>query len=60
MVAKAAQEGKSGDDLVNAVLPQLAAKYGSWNFYKYFSRSNILDMASEIQGSKKVPVREKK
>jgi glyoxylase-like metal-dependent hydrolase (beta-lactamase superfamily II) len=60
MVANATQAGKSGDELVSAVLPQLAAKYGSWNFYKYFSRSNILDMASEIQGSKKVPVREKK
>jgi cyclase len=60
MVEKAQQSGKKGDEQVNAVLPQLAEKYGSWSFYKDFSRSNILDMASELEGSKRVPVREKK
>jgi len=60
MVAAAAQEGKKGDDLVAAVLPRLQAKYGSWDFFKDFSRSNILDMAAELAGSKQVPPREKK
>jgi hypothetical protein len=60
MVEKAQQSGKKGDELVNGVLPQLSGKYSSWSFYKDFSRSNVLDMASELEGSKRVPVREKK
>jgi hypothetical protein len=55
MVGKSVRGGKKGDDLVNA-----AEKYGSWSFFKDFSRSNILDIASELEGSKRVPVREKK
>lgn len=55
MVAEAAKEGKTGDDLLNAVLPKLKEKYGSWNFYKYFSKSNITDTAAELRGEKKIP-----
>ena len=59
-VQKAVDAGKSGDDLVNAVLPDLTKTYGSWDFFKDFSRSNILDVAAELRGSKRVPPRDKK
>lgn len=55
-VAKAQSAGKSGQDLVDAVLPQLQEKYGSWGFFKAFSTRNIQQTASELAGNKKVPV----
>jgi cyclase len=57
---KPVDSGKTGDDLVNAVLPELTKTYGSWDFFKEFSRSNILDVAAELLGSKRVPPRDKK
>jgi glyoxylase-like metal-dependent hydrolase (beta-lactamase superfamily II) len=53
-------ENKSGDDLIAAVMPKLMKTYGSWDFFKDFSRSNITDMAAELRGSKRVPPRDKK
>ena len=55
-VAKALKEGKSGDALVEAVLPDLQSKYGSWGFFRAFSRRNIEQTAAELNGQKKVPV----
>jgi len=55
-VAKAQAEGKSGQQVVDAVLPQLQEKYGSWGFFKAFSTRNILQTAAELKGEKKVPV----
>jgi glyoxylase-like metal-dependent hydrolase (beta-lactamase superfamily II) len=55
MVADALKEGRTGEDLVNSVLPKLTEKYGSWNFFKYFSKSNITDTAAELRGEKKIP-----
>jgi glyoxylase-like metal-dependent hydrolase (beta-lactamase superfamily II) len=52
--------GKTGDDLVSAVLPQLRTAYGSWYFFKDFSRTNILDAAAELNGSKRTPPRVKR
>ena len=57
---RATQTGKTGDDLVNAVLPELAQAYGSWNWFKDFSRSDILDVAAELNGTKRVPTPDKK
>ena len=59
-VQKPVDAGKSGDDLIAAVLPDLTRSYGSWDFFKDFSRSNILDAAAELRGSKRTPPREKK
>lgn len=59
MVQKSASTGATGDALVSAVLPELQSIYGSWDFFKYFSRSNILDTAAELAGSKRVPPRGK-
>jgi hypothetical protein len=47
--------GKTDDALTDDVMAQLSKKYGEWNFYKYFAKSNIRDMAAEIQGKKRVP-----
>lgn len=55
LVEQSETAGKHGDELINEVSPQLEKTYGSWNFYKYFSRSNIVDMASEIEGRKRIP-----
>jgi glyoxylase-like metal-dependent hydrolase (beta-lactamase superfamily II) len=57
---KAMDEGKSGDELVSAVLPQLTQAYGTWDFFKDFSHSNILDAAGELKGTKRVPPRTRK
>jgi cyclase len=51
----AVKKGQSGDELVNAVMPSLTGKYGTWGFFRYFAKRNILDMAAEIRGDKKVP-----
>jgi cyclase len=55
MVAGPVKEGKSGDELVAAVMPQLTDKYGQWGIFKHFSKRNILDVAAEIRGDKVVP-----
>lgn len=55
MVGPPVKEGKTGDDLVNAVLPHLTEKYGQWNFFKYFAKPDILATGSELRGDKKVP-----
>ncbi len=54
-VAVAQSEGKSGADVVEAVLPDLQAKYGTWDFFKYFAKGNIADTAKELKGEKRVP-----
>jgi glyoxylase-like metal-dependent hydrolase (beta-lactamase superfamily II) len=59
-VQKELSVGKQGDALVAAVMPELQQKYGDWGFFQDFSRSDILDMGAELQGSKRFPPREKK
>lgn len=59
-VKKAVDADKKGDKLVAAVLPELTEKYGSWEFFKDFSRSNILDVGAEFEGTKRNPVAQKK
>ncbi len=53
-VARAQTEGKSGDALVNAVLPTLKEKYGAWGFFA-FAKSNILQTGEELAGKKRLP-----
>jgi len=55
IVAPQAGTAKTDDELLAAVMPQLTEKYGKWNYFKYFAKRNVLDMAAEIRGSKKVP-----
>ena len=54
-VRQSLNAGKDGDELVAAVLPELEAKYGKWNFFEYFAKSNIKDIRSELKGQKRVP-----
>lgn len=56
VIAGARKSGKTGDALVQAVLPQLREKYGDWGWFKYFARHNIEQTAAELDGSKRVPV----
>jgi len=55
MTEASAKAGKTGDDLSNAVMPGLEGKYGQWNFFKYFSKPNIIDTAAEWTGTKRRP-----
>jgi glyoxylase-like metal-dependent hydrolase (beta-lactamase superfamily II) len=55
MMVQPVKDGFMGDALVNAVLPGLKEKYGNWNFFDYFAKRNILDMAKELRGDKQVP-----
>jgi cyclase len=55
LVAAPAKESKTGDALVNAVLPALAEKYGKWDFFQDFAKTDILNTAAEFQGDKKIP-----
>src|SRR5579871_4361331 len=54
-VGLARAAGKSGDALVEAVLPELQTKYGSWGFFKEFAKANIKQTGEELAGSKRVP-----
>ena len=54
-VKAALASGKTGDELANLVLPNLKAKYGSWDLFDYFAKKNVLDMANELNGTKVVP-----
>jgi len=58
-VAPAVRQNKTGDDLVNAVLPAVSEKYGKWDFFKYFAKPDILYTGAEIRGDKKIPQAEK-
>jgi cyclase len=55
MTEASAKAGKTGEDLVSAVMPTLQEKYGKWNFFKYFAKPNILDTGAEWSGTKKRP-----
>jgi glyoxylase-like metal-dependent hydrolase (beta-lactamase superfamily II) len=55
-VAAARKDGKSGAALTDAVLPQLKQKYGSWQFFDHFAKSNISDTEAELNGAKRIPV----
>jgi cyclase len=51
----AVKEDKSGDALISVVMPLLTKKYETWGFFHYFAKRDILDMAAEIRGDKRVP-----
>ncbi|MHB8540818.1 MAG: MBL fold metallo-hydrolase [Candidatus Acidiferrales bacterium] len=55
-IQKAQADGKSGDAIVAAVLPQLRKKYGSWNFFS-FAKSDIKFTDEELRGKKRIPSR---
>jgi len=54
-VQKQIDNGKSGDNLIEAVLPTSKEKYGQWNFFEYFAKSNIKDIEAELRKTKRIP-----
>ena len=55
-VGNAQGEGKSGQALVDALLPGLKKEYGSWGFFDHFIQRNIEQTAAELAGTKRRPV----
>jgi glyoxylase-like metal-dependent hydrolase (beta-lactamase superfamily II) len=54
-VALGLKQGKSGDALVAALRPSFVKHYGSWGFFDYFLKPDILYTAAELQGTKRLP-----
>jgi cyclase len=54
-VREALNAGKDGDELIATVLPEMKEKYASWNFFDYFAKANIKDVAGELKNQKRVP-----
>jgi cyclase len=54
-VAVQLKDGKTGEPLATAVLPQLTEKYGKWDFFNGFAKPDILNTAAELRGNKKIP-----
>lgn len=48
-------DGSDSIAVVDAVPPGLTQKYGAWGFFKFFSRPDILHLAVELEGKKRVP-----
>jgi cyclase len=48
--------GKSGDAVVEAVLPGIRTKYGDWAFLDDYARDDIRQTTEELSGHKKIPV----
>ena len=47
--------GKSGDALVQAVLPGLKSNYGKWGFFSDYAGIGITQTAQEMSGTKRLP-----
>jgi cyclase len=54
-VAEQVKDGKTGDALLGAVVPEVTQKYGKWNFFADFAKTDILYTAAELRGDKKIP-----
>jgi glyoxylase-like metal-dependent hydrolase (beta-lactamase superfamily II) len=54
-VGQAQAAGNSGDALVQTVMPELRAKYGSWGFFQDFAEANIRQTGEELAGKKRLP-----
>jgi glyoxylase-like metal-dependent hydrolase (beta-lactamase superfamily II) len=47
--------GKSGDALVQALLPGLKSNYGKWGFFSDYAAADIEQTAQELRGTKRLP-----
>jgi glyoxylase-like metal-dependent hydrolase (beta-lactamase superfamily II) len=54
-VATARAQNERGDALVEAVMPGLKRQFGRWPFIDAVARQNILEVAAELDGAKRVP-----
>jgi cyclase len=55
LVSDAQRAGKSTEEVVVAVMPALTEKYGQWQLFTAVARENILDVDSEVRGTKRIP-----
>jgi cyclase len=55
LVSAARAAGQSGEALRQAVLPKLAARFGSWSAFDYFAPKEIALTEAELAGTKQVP-----
>jgi glyoxylase-like metal-dependent hydrolase (beta-lactamase superfamily II) len=55
LVADAQRGGKSAEEIVTAVMPTLADKYGQWELFAAVAKQNILDVDAELRGTKRIP-----
>lgn len=55
LTAKAQSEGKTGDGLVNAVMPSLTAQYGRWAYFDALAPLNVQQTDAELRGVKEIP-----
>ena len=55
LVTAAQAQGRSGNALLDAVLPALAERYGQWDFFKGLAERSITDMDAELSGKKRIP-----
>jgi len=54
-VTAARAEGRNGDAVVDAVLPDLKRRFRRWPFIDAVARDNILQTEAELRGTKRVP-----
>jgi cyclase len=54
-VGDARAAGKTGDAIVDAVVPKIKEKYGDWGGFASFSTKNVQQTADELNATKKVP-----
>ncbi|HEX8838667.1 MAG TPA: MBL fold metallo-hydrolase [Candidatus Acidoferrum sp.] len=54
-IAKAQNDGKSSQALVESVAAELKEKYGQWGFFNNFVSRNIQQTADELAGKKRIP-----
>jgi glyoxylase-like metal-dependent hydrolase (beta-lactamase superfamily II) len=55
LVSDEKAQGKSGDTLAQAVMPQLTEQYGRWNAFTYFAMASIAQTEAELSGTKRIP-----
>jgi len=55
LVADQTARGKSGDELAEAIMPDLTGQYGQWNAFTYFAKASIRQTEAELSGKKRVP-----
>ena len=54
-ITTAQDNGESGPTLEQAVLKQLRATYGAWNYFNHFAPKNITQTIDELAGKKPLP-----
>lgn len=55
LVTNAKARGKSGDAVLETVMPALKEKYGHMEFFEQVARQNVLETDAELNGTKRLP-----